>query len=136
MPRRPREQSRLARFLADESFDFGAVKALREAGYDVRTIVEVSPGISDEAVIAMAVRENRVLLTADMDSGQLVYASGGTTRGVILARFPERARPALARVVLEFLRRTTADLARSFVVLQPGRARVTGLPGDGEVTEQ
>ena len=69
MPRRRHERHRAARFLADESFDFGVVLALRATSYNTKAIVELSPGVSDEAVIAMAVCEERVLFTEDLDFG-------------------------------------------------------------------
>lgn len=58
------------RFLADESCDFAIVRALRAEGFDVLAISELSPRASDETVIDLAVRENRVLLTEDKDFGQ------------------------------------------------------------------
>ncbi|MGH9202788.1 MAG: DUF5615 family PIN-like protein, partial [Vicinamibacterales bacterium] len=42
------------RFLADESCDFTVVRALREAGHDVTSIAEISPGVDDEVVMALA----------------------------------------------------------------------------------
>ena len=45
------------RFLADESCDFRVVRALREAGHHVTTIIEIAPGADDAAVIQMAVHE-------------------------------------------------------------------------------
>lgn len=36
------------RFLADESCDFGVVRALRAAGHDVKAVVEDSPGWSSQ----------------------------------------------------------------------------------------
>jgi predicted nuclease of predicted toxin-antitoxin system len=53
------------KFLADESFDFGAVRALREAGHDVLAIAELDPGISDLEVAELAAGDGRLLLTKD-----------------------------------------------------------------------
>jgi predicted nuclease of predicted toxin-antitoxin system len=64
------------RFLADESCDYGVVRALRAAGYDVHAVSEVSPRADDTEVIAAAAREERIVLTEDRDFGQLVYAHG------------------------------------------------------------
>jgi predicted nuclease of predicted toxin-antitoxin system len=59
------------RFLADESCDFAVVTALRTAGDDATAIVEINPGAEDEAVLARARSEARVLLTEDKDFGLL-----------------------------------------------------------------
>jgi predicted nuclease of predicted toxin-antitoxin system len=80
------------RFLADENCDFRVVQALRHAGHDVATIIEVAPGLNDAEVIDMAVREQRIFVTEDQDFGQLVYAAGKPTAGIILLRFPATAR--------------------------------------------
>lgn len=56
-------------FLADESCDFGVVRALRQAGYDVLAVCEVRQRSGDRGLIEQAYREQRVLLTEDKDFG-------------------------------------------------------------------
>jgi predicted nuclease of predicted toxin-antitoxin system len=80
------------RFLADESCDFAVVQALRSEGYNVVAIAEIAPGSDDEAVMELAAREGRLLLTEDKDFGQLVYARQQATGGVLLLRFPATSR--------------------------------------------
>jgi predicted nuclease of predicted toxin-antitoxin system len=63
-------------FLADESCDFGVVRALRENGHDVLAVCEVAKRLEDSDVIELSAREDRVLITEDKDFGQLVYAHG------------------------------------------------------------
>ena len=79
-------------FLADESCDFAVVRALRAAGHAVTAVGEVAAGASDEKVIATAIREGAVLLTADKDFGQLVFAerraTGGVSGGASAGRLP------------------------------------------------
>ncbi len=58
------------RFLADESCDFAVVRALRSAGHDVIAVVEISPRADDEIVIDRAVREDRILLTEDVEHNE------------------------------------------------------------------
>jgi predicted nuclease of predicted toxin-antitoxin system len=79
-------------FLADESCDFAVVRALRAAGHDVKAVAEAALGATDHAVLELAVRERRVLLTEDKDFGQLVFAASRSTGGVIFIRFPATAR--------------------------------------------
>lgn len=108
-----------ARFLADESRDFAVVRALREATFDVVAIVEHSPGATDDQVIALSVREQRVLLTEDKDFGQLVFAANRESAGVIFVRFPASARGSLRTRVVDTVRREQDRLVGAFVVLQP-----------------
>lgn len=114
------------RFLADESCDFAVVRAIRAAGYDVLAVVEVASRSSDEDVLALAAREDRILLTEDKDFGQLVYANKQPSGGVIFIRFPATARGTLSKTVLDLIRERGAQLAGDFVVLRPGRIRKRG----------
>ena len=120
------------RFLADESCDFAVVRALRADGHEVTAVGEVSAGASDEKVISMAIRESAVLLTEDKDFGQLVFAERQATAGVIFIRFPSTFRTEAAMVVSRLVRQCGEKLAGSFVVVQPGRIRVSQRPRDRE----
>jgi predicted nuclease of predicted toxin-antitoxin system len=82
-------------FVADESCAGPVIRALRLAGHDVIAIAEVSKGIPDERVIERAFSEGRVLLTEDADFGELVYARGQPSAGVILGRQRHPLRHAL-----------------------------------------
>jgi predicted nuclease of predicted toxin-antitoxin system len=77
------------RFLADENFPRSAEAALEAAGHDIVWVRLAMPGASDAEVLAIAERENRVLLTFDKDFGELaarsVFPRGC---GVILFRIP------------------------------------------------
>jgi predicted nuclease of predicted toxin-antitoxin system len=57
------------RFLADESCDFAVVRRLRAEGHDVAAVRDLAPGTADDAVVDIAVREQRILLTEDKDFG-------------------------------------------------------------------
>ena len=118
----------MMRFLADESCDFAVVRALRTEGFDVLSIAEASAGADDQRVIELALGERRILLTEDKDFGQLVFAAGSKSLGVVLIRFPARARSAVGPRMLELVRKHADRLTGSFVVLQPERIRISMLP--------
>ena len=112
-------------FLADESCDFAVVRALRAGGYDVKAVAEVALGATDDVVLHLALREQRVLLTEDKDFGQLVFAAGQSTGGVIFIRYPVTARSLLPQVVLDLVSEKQERLAGAFVVVQPSRIRIS-----------
>ena len=112
-------------FLADESCDFAVVRALRAAHHDVLAVVELLPGAEDTLVIREACERGRVLLTEDRDFGRLVFAGNRETSGVIYLRYPATARGAMAWAVVDFVSRHCGGLVGNFVVLQPGRSRVS-----------
>ena len=118
------------RFLADESCDFRVVRALRAAGHDVMAVVEVAPGTEDDAVIELAVREDRIFVTEDRDFGQLVYASAKPAPGVMLVRFPSTARAGLPELMVDIVAQHGEKLGQGFAVIQPGRVRFGVIPRD------
>ncbi|SRR6266705_3288526 len=118
----------MLRFLADESCDFAAVRALRTEGFDVLSVAEASAGADDERVIALALDDRRILVTEDKDFGRLVFAAGSKSLGVVLIRFPASARSAVGARTIELVRKHADRLTGSFVVLQPERIRISVLP--------
>jgi predicted nuclease of predicted toxin-antitoxin system len=118
------------RFLADESCDFAVVRALRGASHDVLAVMEMARGAKDVVVLALAREERRVLLTEDKDFGQLVYAGGEGSAGVVLIRFPAPVRTTLPGAVLDLVERLGERLPTSFIVLEPGRVRIGSIPPD------
>ena len=115
-------------FLADENCDFAVVRALRADGHDVVSVAEIAPRMDDRDVIALATREDRILLTEDKDFGQLVYAGLHESSGVILIRFPQNARWALPGVIREAVQKLEGRLRGAFVVLKPNQVRIGRKP--------
>jgi predicted nuclease of predicted toxin-antitoxin system len=115
------------RFLADESCDFAVVTALRAAGHHVTAVVEINRGAEDVVVLGLARSEARVLLTEDKDFGQLAYAGGHETAGVLLIRVPGNARRSLGEAVVQVVTELGERISGAFVVIEPGRARVSRL---------
>ena len=118
------------KFLADEGCDFSVVRALRSAEYDVSSVSELSPHAEDADVIELALREKRILVTEDKDFGQLVYAHSKRTLGVIFLRYPVAARKRLSREVVKLVKERGETLVGCFVVVQPGRIRISPTPGE------
>ena len=113
------------KFLADESCAGPVIFALRQAGHDVLAIAEVAKGAIDEQVMERAFSERRVLITEDRDFGELVYARGRPSAGVIFVKFQSRAKPT---AVVEAVAKLGARLQDAFVVVEPGRVRIGRRP--------
>jgi len=116
------------RFVADESCAGPVIFALRQADHDVLAIAELAKGAVDERVIECALSERRVLITEDRDFGELVYARGHQSAGVIFIKFQSRARRAKAASVVEAVSKLGARLHDGFVVVEPGRVRIGRRP--------
>jgi len=109
--------------LADENFPGPAVMALRAAGHDLAWIRTIDPSAKDPAVLARAVREQRLLLTFDKDFGELAYRYGLPAQcGVVLFRLPMPSRATVGVIVLAMLAQRS-DWAGYFSVVEPGRIR-------------
>jgi hypothetical protein len=55
-----------------------------ESGHDVEWVRETAKGIPDETVLARSVRDSRILLTEDFDYGDLIFARGHASIGVVI----------------------------------------------------
>jgi predicted nuclease of predicted toxin-antitoxin system len=60
------------------------VASLRQAGHDVRYAAETDARTPDEALAALAAADDRVVLTADYDFGELARRFSTNMLGVIL----------------------------------------------------
>jgi predicted nuclease of predicted toxin-antitoxin system len=119
------------RILANENFPIEAVEALKEVGYDVVWIRADAPGSSDEAVLALAQAENRIVLTFDKDFGELAYRSKlPVSTGIILFRISAPSSAHVARVAVAVLQSRT-DWVGNFSVVEDRRIRMIPLPKPG-----
>ena len=69
---------------------------LRELGHDVRSASEVAPSATDEALLTLALEEQRVIITLDKDFGELVFLRGMSHPSIIRfvdMRSMNRSRP-------------------------------------------
>lgn len=112
------------RFLADESVERNVIRALRAAGHDVRAAAEDMRGAEDPAVVAAAADDGRIVITRDRDFGQLVFARGQPTAGVVYVRWPVAARARLAARLVALVAELGPRFAGAFVVVRPDRVRI------------
>jgi predicted nuclease of predicted toxin-antitoxin system len=94
----------------------------------VVAISEVASGATDEEVLERALNEKRILITEDRDFGELVFARGRSSAGVILVRFHSRARRAKPTTLVEAVAKLGSRLSDAFTVVEPGRVRISSRP--------
>jgi predicted nuclease of predicted toxin-antitoxin system len=119
------------RFLADESFPLPSVRLLSASGHDVVAVASQSPGVSDESVLAQAVREVRVLLTFDRDYGGLLYLRGARPpEGIVYFRFAPSSPEEPAEYLIKLLERFgSSSLSGTLTVAERDRVRQRPLLG-------
>lgn len=117
------------RFVADECVSPVLVAWLRAEGYDVLSILETHRSAKDEFILALAVREERILLTEDNDFGELIFRGDPLPiAGVILLRMLDATaeeRRARLEAVLDAVGQ---GVLGSHVVAGPEKIRVRKLP--------
>ncbi len=113
--------------LADEGVDRPIVEALRREGYTVLYVAEMSPGLSDTAVLAQAREVHALLLTADKDFGVLIFQQHQLTTGVILLRLAGLKPQEKARRVVRVLATYGRKMPKAFTVITPQHVRIRPL---------
>jgi predicted nuclease of predicted toxin-antitoxin system len=117
------------RFLANENFPLASVGRLRQAGHDVVSISEVSPGAKDPTVLARAAREGDVLLTFDRDYGELIFRRRlPPPRGLIYLRLVPETPEEAADVIVALLAVPGIRLEGRYTVVDRQRIRQRPLP--------
>jgi predicted nuclease of predicted toxin-antitoxin system len=103
---------------------------LRTTDHDVRHLREEGlHRLPDADIMAKAAREERIVLTFDLDFGEILALSGESTVSVILFRLRNTRTPNVIERLNTVLRHCGAALERgAIVVVEDGRHRVRHLP--------
>jgi predicted nuclease of predicted toxin-antitoxin system len=114
----------VTRFLLDESADLPLRAHLRSLGHDATAIAHEYPGaLVDEDVLAIAVAEDRILITNDRDFGELVFRRQLPHRGIILFRLGDEALP-IKIAWLDHVLKVYAERLRAFIVVNDRGVRI------------
>lgn len=112
--------------LADENIHYFIIKTLRDAGFTVISVSEISKGIKDEKVIEWAIKNNYLLLTEDKDFGEWVFAHHVKNLSVIFLRYPFQEYFIIANTLVHLLK-NQALKQPVFVTLTPKKVRIRQL---------
>jgi predicted nuclease of predicted toxin-antitoxin system len=118
------------KFLFDQSADFRLIPHLRELGHDVAAVSRnYPPGLADADVLTTARSEQRILVVADRDFGELIFHQGLLHAGVIFFRLPGAQLHTKITQLNTVLQEHADALERgAFLVVTPGQIRVAGHP--------
>lgn len=81
------------KFLADAHISLEMVEMLRALGHDCLDAFAIPPRMPDVDVLRMAADQQRVVLTADKDFGELVFVHRIPCPGVVLIRVTSAHEP-------------------------------------------
>lgn len=121
------------KFLADMGVSMSTVQSLRETGHDAVHLRERGLGrLSDVAILEKARQEGRIVLTFDLEFGDLLATGIHNFPSVIIFRLrnqtPASVTPRLREVLLE---RDKELAAGAIVVVEDARYRLRRLPIGG-----
>jgi uncharacterized protein with PIN domain len=113
------------RLLVDECLSRSIVEVLRARGHDVRFIRDDAKGETDVGVLAIAVAEDRILITEDRDFGLLTIRNGESSRGVIVVAASSFGWSShrLAAHVSDKIDEFGETCVGSLTTIEPGRVR-------------
>ncbi|NWF51221.1 MAG: DUF5615 family PIN-like protein [Ignavibacteriaceae bacterium] len=111
-------------FLADENIEDELVDLLRNNGYKVDYVLEMSPGVGDKEIILHANRSSSILITSDKDFGELVFRQRLIHNGVILIRLHGMPTEKKAEIVLNFVKDYGSKIQNSFSVITKSNIRI------------
>jgi predicted nuclease of predicted toxin-antitoxin system len=118
------------RFLADMGVSMLVVEWLRASGHDAIHLRDQGlQKFPNGEIFQKAIREQRIVLTFDLDFGEIVAASGRSSVSVILFRLRNTRADFVVQRLKAVLEQSTEELARGAVVLvEDGRHRVRRMP--------
>jgi len=118
------------RFLVDNALSRKLAERLRQAGHDAVHLREIGrQSAPDSEVLARAVEEDRIIISSDMDFGDLIAARELIRPSVILFRRVQRRTNSRLALLLKNLAAISVDLERgSIVILESSRMRIRRLP--------
>ena len=116
------------RIIVHENIMPTVISELRKRGHDVLAVKEKMPNSNDEAILAQAQSQGRLVLTHDKDFGELAFRYAlPATCGVLLIRLSGASRQADIDQVLKVID-SRDDWTGHFSVVSRGRVRMRPLP--------
>lgn len=99
-----------------EKFKFNVVDLITENKY----------GLSDEQVIKLAKKEKRIIITFDIDFGEIYYFSEEGIVGIIVLRIHDQTVESVNKVLDKFFQKEAKniDLDTSLVVIDENKIRI------------
>lgn len=113
------------KFLLDQSAEARIGTFLKSKGHDsTRVGLDHPAGLPDDQVLAIAVSEQRILITNDSDFGELIFKLRQPHTGVIYFRFPLDTSANQKIAALERILFTRANDLDKYLTVTPRKVRV------------
>ena len=100
----------------EEKFNFNIIDLITEGKYN----------LTDEKVIKLAKRQKRVIITFDLDFGEIYYFSERGKVGIIVLRIENQTVESVNKVLFRFFQKEAKniDLEKSLVIIDETKVRI------------
>lgn len=114
------------KFLADECVGLPTIYFLKEEGYSVTTSTEAGLNSKqDMEVLSWAIKEKRILITEDIDFGNIILYPPKLHHGIILLRFRHRLENEIHAILTKLLKELpTKDFNKTLIIVDAEKYRV------------
>jgi predicted nuclease of predicted toxin-antitoxin system len=124
------------RFKLDENFGTRTQRIFQDAGYDVHTIrQEALQGATDQAIYEICSREDRCLVTLDLDFADVVRFPPQQTGGIVVIRVPRNpSLSLLEQLIRQFLQALgKMPVEKRLWIVEVGRIRIHQIDEDNDI---
>lgn len=112
------------KLLANENFPIKSVLYLKSKGFDISSIGTDNPSVQDHAVMTIAIREERTILTFDRDYGELIFKYNyKPKKGVIYLRLDEYKADEPGKIIEDLINKKEFDFDNALTVLDKSGIR-------------
>ena len=112
------------KLLANENFPYKSIYYLKERGYDILSIGMDNPSIKDSEIMAIAINEERTILTFDRDYGELIFHYNyKPEKGVIYLRLDKYEPEEPGYIIEQIITNKEIDLTRALTVVDQNGLR-------------
>ena len=118
----------MTKFLLDENISHETTEFLKSMGYDVKSVAHFGlAGASDEEIAKKAVATKRMLITLDLDFGEIFYFGTRQKLGVIVLRLKHQTIEEVNKALYRLLKSGILEkksMESSLIVIGEHRVRI------------
>ena len=114
------------KFLADMGISPATVAWLNQQGHDAKHLTEEKlHKLPDREIFEKAHKENRIVLTTDLDFGEIAVSTPSATVSVIIFRQENRTPAAINQYLEKVINTAMTELEKgAIIIVQEGRFRI------------
>lgn len=110
--------------IADENIEKYWIELLRSRQYEVLSIAETYPQITDTEVAALAQQHKGILITEDKDFGELVYAYGIANLSIVFLRYDQPEHSQIENELLTIIETYLHEETPYFITISKSKIRI------------